>query len=65
MAEGGGSAVEEEEEGAAEVIACDLLASSGLVRESPLLLSDDEGWGEGVDAVVSATDAGPSAIFTS
>jgi len=63
MAEGGGSEVEEE--GAAEVVACDLLASSGLVRESPLLVSDDEGLGEGVDAVVSATDAGPSAISTS
>jgi len=62
MAEGGGGAVEEE--GAAEVVACDLLASSDLVRESPLLLSD-EGLGEGVDAVVSATDAVPSAIFTS
>ena len=54
-----------EEEGAAEVVACDLLGSSNLLRESPLLLSDDEGLGEGVDAVVSAIDAGPSVIFTS
>lgn len=54
-----------EEVVAAEVAGCDLPASSDLARESPLLLSDDEGLGEGVDAVVSAIDAGPSAIFTS
>lgn len=62
IAEGGGAV---EEEGVAEVVACNLLASSDLKRNSPLLLSDDEGLGDGVDAVVSATEAGPSAIFTS
>lgn len=61
IAEGGGGAVMAE--GGAEVMAEDL--SSNLERVSLGLTSDEESFGEGVEAAVSATDVGTSAICTS
>lgn len=54
-----------DEEGAADMVAEGLALSSDLERLSPNLGSDEDGLGEGVDAAVSAMDAGASVIFTS
>lgn len=62
MAEGGAAA--EDEEGGADM-EVDFPASSERVRDSSRRLLDEVSLGEGVDAVVSATDAGVSVMFTS
>lgn len=63
MAEGGAGA--EDEEGGADIVVDDFPGSSERVRDSSRRFSDEVPLGEGVDAAVSATDAGVSVMFTS
>jgi hypothetical protein len=60
-----GGAGPDDEEGGADVVEDGFPASSDRVRDSSRRWSDEVPLGEGVDAVVSATDAGGSVMFTS
>jgi hypothetical protein len=63
MAEGG--VVADDDEGGADAVLDGFPASSDRVRDSSRRLSEEVPLGEGVDAVVSATEVGGSVMFTS